>query len=117
MSMNRGLPLSRCHRLLAASIEGHAPSLIALRRHAKAGELADCQVVSRGKRPRYDPERLKDRYRQWSESARQTDTGRSATDPARGLLQLRPEQVEEIARLIAASLSPELSRLQKLASD
>lgn len=89
---------------------GGAPSLTTLQRHAKAGELADCQVVGRGKRTHYDPERIKERYRQWSESAARPKV-RSVPALAPGLMHLPPEQTEMLARSIVSSLLPELARL------
>ena len=108
----RGLSLSRCQRVLAASAHGHAPSLSTLQRHAADGDLIHCEVPGSGKRARYDPEKVRDRYRDWAGAS---PTGRPAAVAMAGVGQsrLRPEDVEQIAGAVGALVLHEIALLAR----
>lgn len=112
VSGNRGLSLSRCQRALALSTHGQAPSLSTLQRHAADGDLTLCEVPRTGKRARYDLEKLHDRYRDWS-GVSATRGPKGAGIGGIGQLQLRPEDVEQIARAVRVPVLHEIAQLAK----
>jgi hypothetical protein len=112
MTSKRALSLSRSQRLLAALIPGRAPSLSTLQRHATAGDLVACEADRRGKRILYDPDKLRDRYRDWVEAGPAAQRARGVGAAGEGAL-VRHEYIEQLAGLIAAPLVARVEQLSK----
>jgi len=112
-SSGRGLSLSRCQRVMAASMRTYAPSLSTLQRDATAGFLAACEVPTPGKCRRYDVERLKQHYAKWKNAPAH---GRAPRPPAVNELELSVEAIDIMARAIAEPMHAELAKIAKQVS-